>query len=87
MRQTLRVNDDMPFNPGQFFSCVIFFRSRRIGILDALCVNDTECCFVCAYTLGVQHRHHFFLRPQRALLQRPRTLLTIGRSTNGQSPI
>jgi hypothetical protein len=45
----------MAFYPGHFLARVIAFCLRRIGILDAVRVNDTECRFVSAQILGAQH--------------------------------
>ena len=34
------VNDYVPLDPGHFFTGIITFLIRRIGVLDALRVND-----------------------------------------------
>ena len=46
MRKSIGVHGNMPFDARNFLSCIVSFFLSRIGVFNALSVNDEECCFL-----------------------------------------
>lgn len=62
VRQAIRIDADVTLDAGDKLAAVKTFVLRRIGVLDALGVNDQERrCFVPAKALS-DHANHIFLR-------------------------